>query len=157
LGLICAVGGLCAIVYYKKLSPQPVLFPFFTLYSAHSWTGIVFLFLWSLQIVAGFHVHIVGKKQTAESKRVFKQFHGLLGKSVYAVGLVTCVMGFQDMQSSDLASSTPPNQGNMTMGNMTMPMQGYYPDSSLAQYSSACSILLIFSGLATFLAMRSQR
>ncbi|GJJ77623.1 solute carrier family 31 (copper transporter), member 1 [Entomortierella parvispora] len=155
LGLICAVGGLCAIVYYKKLSPQPVVFPFFTLYSAHSWTGIVFLLLWTLQILAGFHVHIARKKQTAEHKRVFRQFHGFLGKSVYAVGLVTCAMGFQDMQSSDLASSTPPNPVNMTMS--MGDMQGYFPNSNLAQYSSACSLLLVFSGMATFLAMRSQR
>lgn len=154
LGAICALGGLCAIVYYKKLSPQPVVFPFFTLYSAHSWAGIVFLSLWLLQILAGFHVYVVGNKRTSEQKRAFSQFHSFLGKSVYAVGLVTCIMGFQDMQSSDLASSTPPNPGNMTMA--MGDMQGYFPNSSLAQYSSAGSILLIFSGLATFLALRSQ-
>jgi cytochrome b-561 len=153
LGFICAVGGLCAIVYYKKLSPQPIVFPFFTLYSAHSWVGIVFLLLWSLQFVAGFYAHLVVKKQTSEYKRKFSQFHDFLGKSVYAAGLVACIMGFQDMQSSDLASSTPP-------GNMTMPMggmQGYYPNSNLAQYSSASTVLLVFAGIATFLAMKTRR
>ncbi|KAF9202013.1 hypothetical protein BGZ49_007807 [Haplosporangium sp. Z 27] len=154
LGLICAVGGLLAIVYYKKLSPQPIAFPFYNVYSPHSWAGIAFLSLWSLQLLAGLYVYVVGK-QSIDQKRSFNRLHRFLGKSIYVVGLATCAMGFQDMQSSDLASSTSPTAA----ANMTMPMgeaQGYLPNSSLAQYSSASCVLLIFSGLATFLAMKSR-
>ncbi|KAI8605925.1 eukaryotic cytochrome b561-domain-containing protein [Dissophora ornata] len=152
LGLICAVGGLVAIVYYKKLSSQPVVFPYYNVYSPHSWAGIAFLSLWSLQVLAGLNVYIVGK-QSADRKRSFSKFHRFLGKSVYVVGLATCAMGFQDMQSSDLASSTPMNSTTMTMS--MADMEGYFPDSSWAQYSSAGGLLLILSGMATFLAMKN--
>ncbi|KAG0016088.1 hypothetical protein BGZ80_009439, partial [Entomortierella chlamydospora] len=135
LGLIYAVAGLVAIVYYKRLSPQPTVFPFYSVYSPHSWAGIVFLSLWSLQLLAGLYVYIGGKRQSASQKRSFRKLHGFLGKSVYVVGLASCAMGFQDMQSSDLASSTPPSSANMTMS--MEDMQGYFPDSNLAQYSSA--------------------
>jgi len=39
LSLICVPLALSAIVYYKKLSSQPIAYPFFTLYSSHSWMG----------------------------------------------------------------------------------------------------------------------
>lgn len=28
LGMLCCIGGLCAIVYYKQLSPSPISYPF---------------------------------------------------------------------------------------------------------------------------------
>jgi len=192
MGMVCAVLGLVTIVYYKSLSPQPVVFPFYTAYSPHSWVGIALLSLWFIQMVVGTYSHIA--TLNPDQKRTFSRYHGFLGKFIYGLGLVTCAMGFQDMQSSDLASSTPPgmqlssdmmsgmDSSSMTTGmdmmsgmvmttamdmsgmvmtsdmssmmssNMTdmMSMSGYFPNSPLAQYSSAGSFLLILVGLATF-------
>jgi len=66
------------------------------------------------------------------------------------VGIATCAMGLQDMQSSDLAGSTPPMANMTDMQMMMMPnMTGYLPDSNLAQYASSGCLLLLLSGVAT--------
>jgi hypothetical protein len=136
-GLICAILGLVSIVKYKKLSPAPVVFPFFTCYSPHSWMAIVFWVLWGIQICC---------------KLVFKlplAYHRFLGNCVFGVGLAVCAMGLQDMQSSDLASSTAPMDMANTPG-MDMTMVGYFPNSLDARLASAASIVLVFIGIATF-------
>jgi len=81
--------------------------------------------------------------------------HSFLGKIVYATGLATCAMGFQDMQGSDLSSSMPPmNDTQMAMMNMTMgDDMGYSPTSTLAQSACACVLLITFCGIATFAAL----
>jgi len=150
------------------------------MYSPHSWVGVVFLGFWLSQFVAGMYSYTISTLEV-EIKRTFSKYHKFLGKFVYGLGLVTCALGFQDMQSSDLSSSTPPGYMSMDMGtnstgnnsmsnmNMSMPgmnmrmamnmtmdmasnvtLEGYYPDSNLAQYSSACCLLLILAGLFTF-------
>jgi len=149
--------GIVAIVYYKNLSPQPVAFPFYAVYSPHSWLGIAVLVLWSVQLVAGIYIHIIGDL-SSNDKILLAKVHRYLGKVIYVAGLATCALGLQDMQSSDLASSTPPMPGmqdNMAMGSEmvmggSMNMTGYYPNSPQAQYSSACTILLLLLGMATF-------
>jgi hypothetical protein len=136
-GLIFAILGVVAIVKYKKLSPEPIVFPFFTCYSPHSWTAIVFWSLWGIQIFCklAFTLPIT--------------YHRFLGNCVYGVGLAVCAMGLQDMQSSDLAYSTPPmDMADMAAMNMTM--SGYYPNSVEARLASAGSIVLVFLGMATF-------
>jgi len=157
LGIVCAMLGIVAIVYYKNLSPQPIVFPFFAVYSPHSWMGIVVLILWSLQMTAGIYTFIY---QSPSNKIMLANTHKFLGKVIYGAGLATCALGLQDMQSSDLASSTPPIPGTFDtlgmgqvvarVGNMTVNITGYYPNSPEAQYSSACTILLLFIGMATF-------
>lgn len=132
-GLICAVLGLVAIVKYKRLASTPTVFPFFTCYSPHSWMAIVFLSLWGIQIMSKLGLTIP------------LAYHRFLGNCIFAVGLAVCAMGLQDMQSSDLATSTPP------MENMAgMQMNGYYPDSLQARLASAGSIVLVFLGITTF-------
>jgi len=144
LGIICAFGGLVGIVYYKKLAPGPVIFPFFTLYSPHSWLGVALLSLWTIQMTAGIYIQGL-VKLTPDNKHTFAKYHGFLGKCIYALGLAVCAMGLQDMQSSDLASSTAPYL-------VTDPaeMAGYLPNSKLAQYASGGCLLLLLSGMATF-------
>jgi len=135
-GLICAILGLVAIVKYKKLSPKPIVFPFYTCYTPHSWAAIVFLVLWGSQIIC---------KLLAVN--LPKAYHRFLGNCIFGVGLAVCAMGLQDMQSSDLATSTPP----MDMASMAgMEMVGYYPDSLNARLASAGSIILVLLGIATF-------
>lgn len=136
-GLFSGVCGLVAIVYYKQLAPplngSNQYFPYYTLYSGHSWSALLFIFLWLMQIVFKL-IHIP------------TQFHKFIGKLVYIIGLAVCALGFQSMQSSDLASSTYPNM-NMSMMNMT----GYLPDSVLAQSANACIFLIVFLGIFTHL------
>jgi len=156
-GILSAMLGIVAIYYYKSLSPQPIAFPFYSVYSPHSWLGIAVLILWGLQYTAGVYIYGLGQP-TPEQKAILKQIHGYLGRVIYVAGLATCALGLQDMQSSDLASSTPPMSGvsgddtmgmSVTTGNLT----GYYPNSPEAQYSSAATLLLLFTGMATFATM----
>jgi len=161
LGIICAMLGIVAIVYYKKLSPQPPAFPFYSVYSPHSWLGITILILWGLQMAAAIFIHAIDKLSPHNKARLTK-VHRYLGKVIYVAGLATCALGLQDMQSSDLAGSTAPipgfydtmdmggGQWAVIVGNETIFLSGYYPTSPEAQYSSACTILLLFLGMATF-------
>lgn len=125
---LCAMGGAIAMNYYKVLSPQPAVYPFYRVFSPHSWMGITLLFLWCIQFIAGCIARMRGW-----SKNGYK-YHKFLGYCVYIIGLVTCALGFQSMQSSDLSSTS-------TMS--------YPPHSKLAQYSCACTILLILAGMST--------
>jgi len=157
--LTFSVLGVVAIAYYKKLSPTPTSFPFYTAYSPHSWVGIVFLILFAFQSV----LKLIGEKHPP--MLLAKAHHRFLGHAIYVTGLACCAMGFEDMQCSDLASSSPPSMAGMSMGGMSMnmsgmdmsgmdmsnaTMSGYYPDSELARIASAASVMLVLQGLATF-------
>jgi len=158
LGIIIAMLGIVSIVYYKNLSPQPVVFPFYAVYSPHSWLGIAMLVMWGIQFLLSFACQYV---ETSIQSIVLKA-HKFFGKIIYVTGLATCALGLQNMQSSDLASSTPVIPGivdTLSMGgqqvvvlpgNITVNVTGYYPDSPEAQYSCACTILLLFLGIASF-------
>ncbi|KAJ3073929.1 hypothetical protein HDU98_000316 [Podochytrium sp. JEL0797] len=137
-GILLATGALVAIVYYKNLSGDPLVFPYYHVYSPHSWVGIVILSLWIIQLAT----KLAGAP---------KKYHVFLGKAIYLAGLAACAMGLQDMQSSDLASSSTPDQvANATMSMSGMEMAGYLPNSNMAQYAAGGSIVLLFQGIATF-------
>jgi len=157
LGIICAMIGITAIVYYKNLSSRPVVFPFYAVYSPHSWLGICILVLWALQAL----VALVSDYIPPGEKSIISKLHKLIGKAIFLGGLATCALGLQDMQSSDLAGSTPliPGvidantmgaTGSVVIGNQTITLVGYFPNSPEAQYASGCTILLFFIGIATF-------
>jgi len=131
LSLIFIVLGLVAIVYYKSLSPQPVAYPFFTMYSPHSWAAVALLCMWGIQAIGG---SLFGKccRLSLNARLMLRKLHSFNGKFIYGLALATAALGFQDMQGSDLAGA------------------GYAPDSNLAQYAAAACILLILSGFATF-------
>jgi len=134
--LFCAVLGIVAIVYYKSMSPQPVMFPFYTLYSPHSWLGVTTLLLWFLHIVGG--MVLFGLKLVPENMmQTVLQLHHFIGKIVYIFSLATCAMGFQAMQSSDLAAGM-------------LGMAGYTPSSTLAQLACGGALLLAFLGVSVF-------
>jgi len=162
LALVFSVFGVVAIAYYKQLSPTPQAFPFYTAYSPHSWVGIVFLSLLAIQSIM---------KLTGENYApllLAKAHHRFLGHAIYITGLACCAMGFEDMQCSDLAGSSPPsmdamsnsmNMGSMPGMNMSAmdmssmdngTMVGYLPNSEMAQIAAAASVMLVFQGLATF-------
>jgi len=148
-GMGLAIGGLVAIMAYKRLSPTPVNFPFFSMYSPHSWVAICFLTLWLLQLIAGFAVYLVGK--SPQVKAATAKYHRFLGLVTYTTGLATCALGFQDMQSSDLgAMYLAMNMTGSGSAGMDMSgMDGYLYDSALSDYASACALLLVFLGIAT--------
>jgi len=160
IGIVFAMIGITAIVYYKNLSPQPVTFPFFATFSPHSWVGIAVLILWALQVVVGIYVFV--KRDLSPKSRIqLSKLHKFLGKAIYIAGLATCALGLQDMQSSDLAASTTPIPGvsdtqsmyqieSITIGNSTFNISGYFPYSPEAQFSCAASILLLVIGMVTF-------
>jgi hypothetical protein len=137
LSLICIPLALSAIVYYKKLSPQPIAYPFFTLYSSHSWMGVVTLVLWGSQLGLGIFKRLV----TLGSPR--RQFvcslHSFLGKVTYVAGLATCASGLEDMQSSDLSGVS------------------YGAHSTFSLMAAAGSIVLIFLGMAVFAVLEVKR
>lgn len=149
LGLGCFIGGLVTISKYKRLSTHPIVYPFYTLYSPHSWVGVLLLCLWAIQLFAGILIHGTTKNYAADLKGKLSGYHRFLGLFIYGVGLATCAMGFQDMQGSDLAGSTMPADVGSTA------MIGYLPHSRLANYASATCLLLVFIGLLTFSRVRS--
>lgn len=131
LTLVCAVLGLVGIVYYKKLSNKPVQFPFFTMYSVHSWVGVCTLVLWGLQFITkAWHNFMVDAR--AKESQSFLNFHRYLGRCVFVSGLATAALGLQDMQSSDLAGL------------------GYGPFSAYSELASAGGLILLFFGMSVF-------
>jgi hypothetical protein len=137
LSLICVPLALSAIVYYKKLSSQPIAYPFFTLYSSHSWMGVTTLVIWGSQFGLGIYKRFI----TLGSKR--RQFvsslHSFLGKVTYVAGLATCATGLEDMQSSDLSGL------------------GYGAHSTFSLMAAAGCIVLIFLGMAVFAVLEVKR
>jgi hypothetical protein len=104
LTVVFTIFGLVAIIYYKKLEIDyngdmgqsfgtGLVFPYFTLYSVHSWLGILTLILFVVQ---------------AFLSKISKDIHKKSGKLLYVFGLICCVTGLGNMQSSDLAGDSYP-------------------------------------------------
>ena len=129
LTLICIVLGLTTIVFYKRDAGAPVVFPNYTLFSPHSWIGAVTLALWTVQFAAG----IIAAAVPAW-RGLLARLHPLLGKSVFVLGLATCALGLQDMQSSDLSTDS------------------YGTYSTFSLLASAASIVLIALNFFVFAA-----
>ena len=121
LGIICALLGLVAIIQYKSLSGQgngtptcPMTgclestgqagldgtFPFSTMYSAMD--GVLCLLLWGGQLAGGTASSFYPWRGP-EQREAAKKHHRFFGQALYVLLIATCCMGFQDMQSSDLA------------------------------------------------------
>lgn len=132
LTLVCAVLGLVGIVYYKSLSGQPVQFPFFTMYSVHSWLGVSTLGLWAFQFMSKTWHHFSHMGKSADEKQAFLTFHRYLGRCVFVAGLATSALGLQDMQSSDLAGL------------------GYGPFSTYSMLAPAGGLVLLVLGMSVF-------
>ena len=55
---ICHIGalaslivGLIAIVRFKERSGAPIVYPYYSMYSAHSWMGVITIAIWSCQLL----------------------------------------------------------------------------------------------------------
>jgi len=135
--LITAIVGIAAIVYYKNWSPSPTAFPFYTLYTPHSWIGVLTLLVWFIHLCGGFLVFVLSKYPLAVYGQSVVRVHQFIGKTLYVMMLTTCAMGFQDMQSSDLAAEMTDTAG-------------YGPYSMLARLACGAILLLVALGVSVF-------
>ena len=152
LGMLFCLGGVLTCYFYKWWSPQPVSFPFYSLYSCHAWVGVSCMALVVLQFGIGIYTHT----QTGLTPLVYMRYHRILGRAVYVLALATMAMGFQDMQSSDLAGSAPPWTNTTGFTQDEIDGMGYFPDSALSRYSAFACVLLIVQSFATFTCIGSN-
>mmetsp|Transcript_15721 Transcript_15721/g.21595 ORF Transcript_15721/g.21595 Transcript_15721/m.21595 type:complete len:487 (+) Transcript_15721:50-1510(+) len=160
LSLTSLILGLVAIVSYKQLNPAE--FPFFTMYSPHSWLGVCTVALWGCQLLFSLWLFVLTTWPVGSTtKQGLLALHHFLGHVCFAMGLATCATGLQGMQSSDLAESSSSSSSSMTstdFSNSTMTDMGgdmgYGPHSTKAQLASAASILLLAIGISTFAALK---
>jgi len=131
----CGIIGIC---FYKSLSKDGsetnssltsyisdgYVFPFFSMYSPHSWAGVATICLWGIQIILRIVSYYVRSLRIAH-------LHAYVGKVVYVAVLATCAMGLQDMQSSDLGDNDS---------------MGYPPFSSMALVASGMVVVLLVLG-----------
>ena len=145
LSLICAILALVGIASYKHLNEvgegsssqlgsqfeiDGFTFPFFTLFTPHSWIGVATLLLWGVQAGLRLAVYAVPSMAAAVGR-----WHAFLGKAIYVSALAACAMGFMDMQSSDLGGADG--------------MQ-YPPFSASSQMACAAAFLLLLLGMFVF-------
>ena len=131
--VVLSILALVAIGYYKKLNVAAAgaSFPFWTLFSPHSWLGIVLVIMWVVQVaVRAVHSRVL----SAAAKVVSHRTHVFLGKAVFVTALATCALGFQDMQGSDLS--------------VDVDDMAYQPLSVWANYACAAVVMLLVFGLA---------
>ena len=163
-GMVCWILGIVAIVDYKKWSKTGpnFVFPFYSMYSPHSWLGVFTLAMWGVQVVYGIFLGIFLSKHPEESATTirYKEVHHFLGYCMYALGLAACITGLQDMQSSDLAMADLNYLMNasyvspMSMDDQDDLMTGYRPASVWAQLASGGAFLLAALGMSTFATLR---
>jgi len=145
--LFCGVVALVGIAYYKKLNEvgsgsgsdlqlggnfelDGFTFPFFTMFSPHSWAGVATISLWGIQLLVRLCTYVRNDWNSGLAR-----WHGFFGKVVYVSTLATCAIGLNDMQSSDLGGKDG--------------MQ-YPPFSANSLMSSGMALVLIFLGIAVF-------
>ncbi len=154
LGALCWIGGHIAIVRYKELAPQPAGFPFYSMFTPHSWLAASVLVLAAVQPIVAVAAFFVC---TSLRNTAVAEMHRFLGKAIYFAGLAVCALGFQDMQSSDLCGSVAPYVDTSNFTSAQIDGMGYYPYSTEARLSCAAVVLLFCQGLAVFLALEARR
>ena len=115
IGLFSGIGGMVSILYYSD-----------DYYSPHSWLGWCTLILWCSIVLL--------KKCGAMT-----HLHKLLGYTVYGLGLLTCVVGYQKKQMMDLV----PFFANQTSV-VYQPMSWSSFQSSLIVLFTTCSGIMTF-------------
>ncbi len=147
LALLFWVGGHIAVVVYKELAPKPAGFPFYSMFTPHSWLGATALVVGAAQALLAVAVFLVWPALRATALR---DLHGFVGKAVYLTLAVVCSLGFQDMQSSDLCGSVAPYVDTSNFTSEQIDGMGYYPDSTKARLSCALVILVFCQVTSVF-------
>ena len=130
------------------------------MYSVHSWLGVITIAMFGIQIIYAFTIFYLIKWpiSSEEKKGKYVNIHHFIGHTVFALGLVTCMTGLQDMQSSDLALADMPyimNASFVANGHDDMMGDsGYLPSSTLGMLSASGAMLLFALGMSTFAAVR---
>jgi hypothetical protein len=93
IGILCGMGGLAAILWYKQATNRYTLmgYSFYIPYSTHSWLGIGFLAGWAMQCLSKLCPSLITASRYA-----------FLERTVYVLGLTTCSLGIQQMQTQQL-------------------------------------------------------
>jgi len=105
IGMVCGIGGMVAILWYKKSSVAlsaagttitvPVVNqPFYIPYSPHAWIGIFFMLTWIVQCMG-----------RCFPERFTINYHRFCGRILYSTGLLCCCLGIQQQQTRQLVSS----------------------------------------------------
>jgi hypothetical protein len=120
-------------------------FPYYTLFSPHSWIGVAVLCAWLLQLIGGMITALI-PNMSSETKDLIRKLHRFWGRCVFATGLATCGMGLQDMQSSDLAAGADLG----AVGGEYIP---YSPTGLFAQLATSATLMAAAVGILTFAAL----
>ena len=134
LSLVFAILGLVAIGYYKQLNAAAT-FPFWSMFSPHSWLGVAVLTLWTLQFIARLLHYAI---RSPALRLVSNRLHLFFGKVIFVSALATCALGFQDMQGSDLS--------------VDVDYMAYQPWSIYANLACASVLMLLVLGIAVLIA-----
>ncbi|KAJ1559817.1 hypothetical protein HK405_009244 [Cladochytrium tenue] len=146
----CLAGGLAAVARYKDLTTEEVndgewLFPYFHLFSPHAWAGVALGSVFAVQLVFGL-LRLAGPATALTAATAAGRSHALVGAAVYIGAAAVCAMGFQDMQSSDLAWLDINANMSAAMGMD----DGYMQDSSYSVYAAVSPILIFLIVLSVF-------
>ena len=121
------------------------VFPMFKLFSPHAWLGLTTLVLWLLVAVVRYLQSYVFPKYpnffTDQTRKNIHRMHVFCGRTVYFTALACCAMGFQDMQSSDLAGVVLVQPATIS----------YSPFGTFAQLACAGALLCMFVGVCVYL------
>lgn len=143
IGLLCGIGGMIAILWYKKSTialsvsgtsiTVPLLDePFYIPYSPHAWIGIIFMGAWIIQCVGRFFPN-----------RFTINYHRFFGRILYTTGLICCCLGIQQQQTRQLVS-TITSITNTTLTSTRIASKWWFSQPSLAV------VLLCITGASTF-------
>jgi len=128
-GLLAGAG--LAAVYYPSSTTGLSWFQNH-LYSPHAWMGVATLASWLTQSVTGLII------------RSESHLYSVLCKTTYGLGLATCMLGFQERQTTDLVVFSMSNSSSWTQAT------SYVPNSWPSIQSSLAAILVAASGIVTY-------
>ena len=104
LSLASMIFGMIGIVDWKKWNFTDAYY-YQVVASGHSWMGVLTIAFWCIQFVCGLWIYALTKwpPGTEHLKSQFVEVHNFTGYCLYASAIATCIMGYQDMQSTDAA------------------------------------------------------
>ena len=144
-GLLCGIGGMVAIIWYKSSSVSmsvngtyitiPIMKDeFYIPYSPHAWLGIAFIGSWMIQCIGRLY-----------PERFTLEYHRFFGRILYTTGLACCCLGIQQQQTRQLVTTITSVLSNSTGATTaTVATRWWFSQPSLAV------MLLGITGAATF-------
>ena len=128
LSLTSMILGMVGIVDWKKWNHKDMYY-YDVVASGHSWMGVITISFWCIQFVAGLWIYVISKWPPGSEnlKSQFIEVHNFTGYCVYGLGIASCVMGYQCMQSMDATALAMTAVTDDPNGAMYMPpVEGTY-------------------------------